>query len=68
MKNRLLPWLTQGFTSSSATTDLSLDMIADVAAKDRALTKMRSDYEAQLQDLEEDLNTSRNVSDSLKQE
>ncbi|XP_022092817.1 mitochondria-eating protein-like [Acanthaster planci] len=68
LKNRLLPWLTQGFTSSNATTDLSLDMMADVAAKDRALSKMRNDYEAQLQDLEEDLNTSRNVSDSLKQE
>ncbi|XP_033632077.1 mitochondria-eating protein-like [Asterias rubens] len=68
LKNRLLPWLSQGFTSSSATSDLSLDMIADVAKKDRTISKLRVDFEGQLGDMEDDLNRSRNEADSLKQE
>ncbi|XP_072040149.1 mitochondria-eating protein-like isoform X2 [Amphiura filiformis] len=68
LKNRLLPWLSQGFAAStkSVTSDTSLSIMADAADKERQLVEVQDDYERQLENLEQDLNTSRGVTDELR--
>ncbi|XP_077983629.1 mitochondria-eating protein-like [Glandiceps talaboti] len=70
LKNRLLPWLGQGFLATAATvsTDTSLHIMAEAADKERQIAQMQDQYEQQLDDLDKDLNTSRCESDNLKKE
>ncbi|XP_070554455.1 mitochondria-eating protein-like [Ptychodera flava] len=70
LKNRLLPWLGQGFlaTAGSVSTDTSLHIMAEAADKERQIAQLQDQYETQLDDLERDLNKSRTEADLLKKE
>nr|XP_002742219.2 PREDICTED: mitochondria-eating protein-like [Saccoglossus kowalevskii] len=70
LKNRLLPWLGQGFlaTASSVSTDTSLHIMAEAADKERQIAQLQDQYEQQLDDLERDLNSSRTEAEDLKKE
>ena len=68
LKHRLLPWLSQGFATATkaVSTDTSLSIMADAAEKERQLVEVQNDYERQLDSLEVDLNTSREIANELK--
>lgn len=70
LKNRVIPWLARGFVASSGgvTADTSLSIMADAAEKERQLVEMQQSYEKQLDEVEQDLNTSRGVASDLQAE
>ncbi|XP_071487254.1 mitochondria-eating protein-like [Diadema antillarum] len=70
LKNRLLPWLGRGLVASGGgvTMDTSLSIMADAADKERQLAEMQESYEKQLDEVEQDLNTSRGVASELRAE
>ena len=50
------------------TTDTSISLMAESAAKDRELNQVQDMYERSLQTLEDDLRATRDEADNLKQE
>ncbi|XP_054754755.2 mitochondria-eating protein-like isoform X1 [Lytechinus pictus] len=70
LKNRFLPWLARGFAASNngVTVDTSLSIMADAAEKERQMVEMQQSYERQLDEVEQDLNTSRGVASDLQSE
>ncbi|XP_011684040.2 mitochondria-eating protein isoform X1 [Strongylocentrotus purpuratus] len=70
LKNRFLPWLARGFVASNSavTVDTSLSIMADAAEKERQMVEMQDSYEKQLDEVEQDLNTSRGVASDLQAE
>ncbi|KAI0216399.1 Mitochondria-eating protein [Lamellibrachia satsuma] len=69
IKDRLLPWLGQGLvTVGGLSTDTSLNILADVAAKDRELGEVQDMYERSIQNLQADLTQTRLEADDLKKE
>nr|XP_014345477.1 PREDICTED: mitochondria-eating protein-like [Latimeria chalumnae] len=61
LKTRLLPWLCNGFlsTSSSVTSDTSLVLIQESAEKDRKLRDLEDSHEQEVQELERELRQTR---------
>ena len=69
IKDRLLPWLGQGLvTVGGLSADTSLNILADVAAKDRELGEVQDMYERSIQNLQADLTQTRLEADDLKKE
>ena len=69
IKSRLLPWLGQGFlTATGVSTDTTLGVLAESAAKDREINDIQDTYERSMQNLEEDLSNTRGEADDLKHE
>ncbi|KAK2165880.1 hypothetical protein LSH36_44g00022 [Paralvinella palmiformis] len=69
IKSRLLPWLGQGiFTAGALTSDTSMGILAEVAAKDREINEIQDMYETSLKGLEADLSQTRVEADELKAE
>ncbi|XP_019621677.1 PREDICTED: mitochondria-eating protein-like isoform X3 [Branchiostoma belcheri] len=70
LKNRLLPWLSSGFAASAASVsaDTSLAVLAEAADKDRQITEIQSHYEQQLDNMEKDLQDTKDDAAALKAE
>ena len=69
IKDRLLPWLGQGLvTVGGLTSDTSLSILADVAAKDRELGEVQDMYERSIQTLQSDLQQVQLEANDLKKE
>ena len=69
IKSRLLPWLGQGFFSSSAVSaDTSLSVLAESAAKDRELNDLQDQFERSLTNLDDDLQATVAENNDLKAE
>ena len=68
IKSRLLPILGQNFFTGSATSDASLSVIAEAAAKTREVDEMQDMYEDSLRDLEADLRAKELENQDLRDE
>ncbi|KAK6173931.1 hypothetical protein SNE40_017300 [Patella caerulea] len=70
IKSRLLPWLGQSFfaTGGNLSTDTSLSVLAECAAKDREMNHLQTMYETSLDDLEGDLRSFRTENQDLRDE
>ncbi|XP_052278073.1 mitochondria-eating protein-like isoform X1 [Dreissena polymorpha] len=68
IKSRLLPFLGQTFFTSGSTSDTSLSVLAEAAAKSRELEDMQDMYEESLKDLETDLRTKELENQDLRDE